>query len=189
MTSAETLLSCTALDRLRPTSYKHNPDQELIGQGVANMTSAAFCGMPVTAVIARSSLNIKLKANSRLPALVQSAFVFGSLALYSDVISAVPLSALAGVLISSGAGMLQPAELKSCLADDKYNIAPYLVTTGGMLTMGMAEGIVLGCASSAAKHLVQQHLLAAGSGGGWVVHAEEAPPKAPVPSSGMRKEA
>mmetsp|Transcript_2438 Transcript_2438/g.7462 ORF Transcript_2438/g.7462 Transcript_2438/m.7462 type:complete len:128 (-) Transcript_2438:327-710(-) len=58
--------------------------------------------MPVTAVIARSSLNIKLKANSRLPALVQSAFVFGSLALYSDVISAVPLSALAGVLISSG---------------------------------------------------------------------------------------
>ena len=61
-------------------------------------------------------------------------------------------------------------------------------STGGMLTMGMAEGIVLGCASSAAKHLVQQHLLAAG-GGGWVVHAEEAPPKAPVPSPGTRKEA
>ena len=124
------------------------------------MTAAAFSGMPVTAVIARSSLNIKLKAHSRLPALVQSGFVFGSLALYSDVISAVPLSALAGVLISSGAGMLQPAELKSCLADDKYNLGPYLVTTGGMLTMGMAEGIVLGCASSAAKHLVQQRLLA-----------------------------
>ena len=33
MTSAETLLSCTALDRLRPTSYKHNPDQELFGRG------------------------------------------------------------------------------------------------------------------------------------------------------------
>ena len=96
LTSAESLLSCTALDKLRPTSYKHNPDQELIGQGLANMTSAAFAGMPVTAVIARSSLNIKLKAHSRLPALVQSAFVFGSLALYSDVISTVPVSALAG---------------------------------------------------------------------------------------------
>ena len=96
LTSAESLLSCTALDKLRPTSYKHNPDQELIGQGLANMTAAAFAGMPVTAVIARSSLNIKLKAHSRLPALVQSAFVFGSLALYSDVISTVPVSALAG---------------------------------------------------------------------------------------------
>jgi len=88
------------------------------------MTAAAFAGMPVTAVIARSSLNIKLKAHSRLPSLVQSAFVFGSLALYSDVISAVPLSALAGVLISSGAGMLQPAELKTSLAEDKYNLGP-----------------------------------------------------------------
>ena len=56
LTSAESLLSCTALDKLRPTSYKHNPDQELIGQGLANMTSAASAGMPVTAVIARSSL-------------------------------------------------------------------------------------------------------------------------------------
>ena len=115
--------------------------------------------MPVTAVIARSSLNIKLKAHSRLPALVQSAFVFGSLALYSDVISAVPVSALAGVLISSGAGMLVPAELKMALDEDKYNVAPYLVTTAGMLTMGMAEGIALGCATHAAKHLAQEHLL------------------------------
>ena len=58
------------------------------------MTAAAFAGMPVTAVIARSSLNIKLKAHSRLPSLVQSAFVFGSAAprcgrLYLGYISAV----------------------------------------------------------------------------------------------------
>ena len=171
------------------------------------MTAAAFAGMPVTAVIARSSLNIKLKAHSRLPALVQSAFVFGSLALYSDVISTVPVSALAGappsraqstphhshptfpagrpftprqpvptgVLISSGAAMLKPHELESCLAEDKYNIAPYLVTTGGMLTMGMAEGILLGCATSAAKYGVR-HL---------ILHAKERPlPEAQKPKEG-----
>jgi carbonic anhydrase len=50
MTSAESLLSCAALEKMRKTNYKHNPDQELIGQGVANLGSAFFMGMPVTSV-------------------------------------------------------------------------------------------------------------------------------------------
>lgn len=189
LTSAETLLSCTALDKLRPTSYKHNPDQELVGQGMANMTAAAFAGMPVTAVIARSSLNVKLQANSRLPSIVQSAFVFGSLAFYSDVISAVPISALAGVLISSGAAMLKPHELETCLAEDKYNMAPYLVTTGGMLTMGMAEGILLGCATSAAKYGARVALLRYRLGGEAAEEkVEAAAPAAPAEEDTKRPE-
>jgi carbonic anhydrase len=44
MTSIESLLSCSGIDKMRPTSYKYNADQELIGQGLANMTSAAFMG-------------------------------------------------------------------------------------------------------------------------------------------------
>jgi len=63
-----------------------------------------------------------------------------------------------------------------------------------MLTMGMAEGIVLGCASSAAKHLVQQRLLAGEhssdlGGGDWVVQAAESRLKDPPPSPDTRKEA
>ena len=71
--------------------------------------------------------------------------------------------------------MLKPHELESCLAEDEYNIAPYLVTTGGMLTMGMAEGILLGCATSAAKYGVR-HL---------ILHAKERPlPEAQKPKEG-----
>lgn len=159
MTSAESLLSCHVIDKARPTMYKHNPDQELIGQGLANMTSAAFMGMPVTAVIARSSLNIKLQAHTRMPSMVQSAFVFGSLTMYSSAIATIPLSALAGVLITSGAGMLKGGpELKNSLAEDKHNVVPYLVTTASMLTFGMAEGIALGCTSALAKRGVQRLL-------------------------------
>jgi len=65
MTSAESLLSCAALEKMKKTSYKHNADQELIGQGVANMGAAFFMGMPVTSVIARSGLNVRLNAESR----------------------------------------------------------------------------------------------------------------------------
>jgi carbonic anhydrase len=119
MTSVETLLSCSALDKMRPTAYKYNADQELIGQGVANMTSALFMGMPVTAVIARSSLNVKLKANTRLPSLVQAGFVFSSVAFFSDYMATVPMAALSGVLITSGISMLNPPELKHCLSVDR----------------------------------------------------------------------
>jgi len=154
MTSVETLLSCSALDKMRPTVYKYNADQELIGQGVANMASAAFMGMPVTAVIARSSLNVKLKANTRLPSLVQAGFVFSSVAFFSDYMATVPMAALSGVLITSGISMLNPPELKHCLSVDRRDMLPYLATTAGMLTVGMAEGIGLGCVTAGAMALV-----------------------------------
>ena len=83
------------------------------------MTAAAFAGMPVTAVIARSSLNIKLKAHSRLPSLVQSAFVFGSAAprcgrLYLGYISAISrlylgcISAVSRPPLDAGDGTATP---------------------------------------------------------------------------------
>ena len=58
MTSVESLLSCAALEKMKKTSYKYSPDQELVGQGLANMGSALFMGMPGTSVIARSRLNL-----------------------------------------------------------------------------------------------------------------------------------
>ena len=91
MTSVESLLSCAALEKMKKTTYKHNPDQELIGQGLANVGSALFMGMPVTSVIARSSLNVRLNAETRLPALVQSGYVRGSVVFMSSSIAVVPM--------------------------------------------------------------------------------------------------
>lgn len=150
MTSAESLLSCAALEKMKKTSYKHNADQELIGQGVANMGAAFFMGMPVTSVIARSGLNVRLNAESRLPALVQSAFVFSSVVFLSDKIAMIPMPALSGMLITTGLGMLNPAEFKHCYAVQKKDVVPFLATIGGMVSFGLAEGIGIGCLSAIA---------------------------------------
>jgi len=150
MTSAESLLSCAALEKMKKTSYKHNADQELIGQGVANMGAAFFMGMPVTSVIARSGLNVRLNAESRLPALVQSAFVFSSVVFLSDKIAMIPMPALSGMLITTGLGMLNPAEFKHCYAVQKKDVVPFLATIGGMVSFGLAEGIGIGCLSAVA---------------------------------------
>eukprot|EP00980_Cylindrotheca_fusiformis_P000634 scaffold158_cov105-Cylindrotheca_fusiformis.AAC.7 len=150
MTSVESLLSCTALEKMKKTSYKHNPDQELVGQGIANMGSAFFMGMPVTSVIARSGLNVKLNASTRLPALVQASFVFGSVVFFSDSISMIPMPALSGMLITTGFSMLNPTEFKHCYAVQKVDTLPFLTTVGGMVSLGLAEGIGIGCATALA---------------------------------------
>jgi len=157
MTSVESLLSCAALEKMRKTTYKHNPDQELIGQGLANMGSAMFMGMPVTSVIARSSLNARLNASTRLPALVQSGFVFSSVVFMSSTISMIPMPALSGVLITTGAGMLNPAEFKHCYAVQKSDVIPFVATIGGMVSMGLAEGIGIGCATALGMNMLQTY--------------------------------
>jgi len=153
MTSVESLLSCAALEKMKKTPYKHNPDQELIGQGVANMGAAFFMGMPVTSVIARSGLNVRLGASTRLPALVQSGFVFSSVAFMSSSIAMVPMPALSGVLITTGIGMLNPVELKHCIAVQKMDAIPFATTVAGMLSLGLAEGIAIGCVTAFAMEL------------------------------------
>lgn len=148
MTSAESLLSCAALEKMKRTPYKHNPDQELIGQGWANVGAGMFLGMPVTSVIARSSLNVKLNAETRLPALVQSGFVFSSVVFFSSTISTIPMPALSGMLITTGIGMLNPAEFKHCFAVQKLDAIPFATTILGMIAFGLAEGIGVGCLSA-----------------------------------------
>ena len=150
MTSTESLLSCAALEKMKKTSYKHSADQELIGQGLANMGSAFFMGMPVTSVIARSGLNVRLNAATRLPSLVQSGFVFSSVVFMSSTIAMIPMPALSGMLITTGMGMLNPAELKHCMAVQKNDVIPFATTVAGMLAFGLAEGIGIGCLSALA---------------------------------------
>lgn len=150
MTSVESLLSCAALDKMKKTSYKHNPDQELVGQGIANMASSMFMGMPVTSVIARSGLNVRLNAETRLPAIVQAGFVFSSVVFLSDKIAMIPMPALSGVLITTGMGMLNPVEFKHCYSVQKIDALPFATTIGGMISLGLAEGIGIGCATAVA---------------------------------------
>jgi len=157
MTSVESLLSCAALEKMKKTTYKHNPDQELIGQGIANIGSAMFMGMPVTSVIARSSLNARLNASSRLPALVQSGFVFTSVVFMSSTIAMIPMPALSGVLLTTGMGMLNPSEFKHCYAVQKSDVIPFAATIGGMVSMGLAEGIGIGCVTAFGMNLYQSY--------------------------------
>ncbi|MGM0520057.1 MAG: C4-dicarboxylic acid transporter DauA [Campylobacterota bacterium] len=93
----ESLLCSVITDGM--TKNKTNPNKELIGQGLANMSVPFFAGIPATAAIARSAANIKAGATSKLSAVIHSTFLFLSIILLAPYLSYLPMAALAALLL------------------------------------------------------------------------------------------
>jgi SulP family sulfate permease len=92
----ESLLSATAADGMAKT--RHHSNQELVGQGLANIISPLFGGFAATGAIARTATNIRNGGNSPLAAVVHSIFLILVLVLLAPLAMYIPLCALAAIL-------------------------------------------------------------------------------------------
>ncbi|MFC3051364.1 SulP family inorganic anion transporter [Kordiimonas pumila] len=92
----EALLSAMVADGM--TGYRHRPGQELVGQGVANIVSALFAGLPATGAIARTAVNIKSGAKTPIAGMFHAAFILAFVVLASDVMGFIPLAVLSAIL-------------------------------------------------------------------------------------------
>ena len=105
--SLETLLSLEASDKLDPHRRISPPNRELKAQGVGNMVSGLIGGLPVTAVIVRSSANVVAGAQSRLSAVVHGVLLLLSVLLFPQLLNLIPKAALAVVFgLFAGLGRL-----------------------------------------------------------------------------------
>ncbi|ELR64320.1 Sulfate permease [Photobacterium marinum] len=93
----ESLLCAVVADGM--TGTKHNPNAELVGQGLANMVVPFFGGIPATAAIARTATNIRAGAFSPVSAVTHALFVLAAMIVLAPMLSYIPMSALAGLLI------------------------------------------------------------------------------------------
>lgn len=93
----ESLLSAVVADSM--TSTKHNSNKELIGQGLANIVTPMFGGIPATGAIARTATNIRSGAASRMSGVIHSLFVLLTLLLFAPFASQIPLASMAPVLM------------------------------------------------------------------------------------------
>jgi carbonic anhydrase len=143
LASMETLLSSSAVDKLTK-SKPHNSDQELIGQGLGNIASALFGGIPVTGVIARSALNIQAGAKTRRAAIFHALILLCVIYFFSTYISKIPIAVLAGVLISVSLKMLNPAEFLMLWRTAKSEAIVYVSTFGCIVLFDLISGIKLG---------------------------------------------
>jgi carbonic anhydrase len=145
LATLETLLSSTAVDHLTPGT-QHDPNQELIGQGLGNMACSMVGGIPVTGVIVRSSLNVHAGAKTRRAAIFHSLVLIITFYFFESWINQIPVSVLAGILISVAARMLDPRDLIPFWKTTPSDTLIFLVTLFTIvfvdLLMGIQAGII-----------------------------------------------
>ena len=95
--SLESLLCAVVADGM--SGKKHNPNDELIGQGIGNMIVPLFGGLPATAAIARTAANIKSGGNIPLSSVVHSLFILISILALSPLLSYIPMASMAALLL------------------------------------------------------------------------------------------
>ena len=143
LASLETLLSASAVDKLAKGA-RHDPDQELIGQGLANMSSALFGGLPVTGVIARSALNVHAGARTRRAAIIHALVLLAAVYAFAPVMARIPVAVLSGMLLSVALRMLHPREFLELWRSSRSDALTYLVTFFVIVFVDLIAGVQAG---------------------------------------------
>lgn len=143
LASLETLLSSAAVDKLSK-GQRHDPDQELIGQGLANIAVSAFGAIPVTGVIARSGLNVQAGAKTRRAAIIHSLFLILAVYMLAPILAYIPIPVLAGILIATACRMLHPRELVDIWHSSRLEACVYGVTFLTILSVDLIAGVQAG---------------------------------------------
>lgn len=149
LASIESLLSARVADQLSQIHVekdRYHPNRELFGQGLASMASSLVGGMPATGAIARTSVNIRSGAKSRLAAIFHAAFLLVVVLALSPIISEIPTSALAGILIGTSYRMASPANLREMLRTTRLDSSILIITALVVIFLDLIWGILIGTA-------------------------------------------
>jgi SulP family sulfate permease len=141
----ESLMSAVVSDRM--SNDRHNPNVELIGQGVANIFSPMFGGLPATGAIARTATNIRAGAQSPFAGMIHALTLLCILLFAAPLVSYVPMAALAGILMMVSYNMGEWREIPQLLKLTKTDISVWLVTftltVFADLTVAVEAGMIL----------------------------------------------
>jgi MFS superfamily sulfate permease-like transporter len=147
--SLETLLSLEAVEQIDPRRRRASPDRELKAQGVGNMIAAVLGGLPLTAVIVRSSANLHAGAQTRMSAVVHGVLLLASVFALTAVLNLIPLACLAAILIHTGYKLAKPALFAAIAREGVDRFVPFAATIAGVLATDLLIGIGIGMATSA----------------------------------------
>ena len=139
----ESLLCGASAGRMK--NEKLNAGQELIAQGIGNIVLPFFGGVPATAAIARTSVAISSGAQTRLTSIFHAIVLLLSMFVLGGVMSAIPLSALAGVLIVTAWRMNEWHVIKDIFNKKlKSSISKFLITMAATVIFDLTIAIIIG---------------------------------------------
>ena len=126
LAAIESLLSASVADGM--TGSRHHPNTELIGQGVGNIASALFGGIPATGAIARTATNIRAGAKTPVSGLIHAVTLLLILVLAGQYAAIVPLPALAGILVLVCWNMAEVSTFTHLLKGPRQDAAVLIIT-------------------------------------------------------------
>ncbi|WP_425298190.1 SulP family inorganic anion transporter [Nocardia brasiliensis] len=145
LAALESLLSATAADSMA-VGTRHNPDRELLGQGLANIAAPLFGGVPATGAIARTAVNVRSGARTRLAALTHAVILAAIIYLAAPLVADIPLAALAGVLLATTVRMVETASLSAIARASKGDAAIMAVTFVVTVALDLVTAVAVGVA-------------------------------------------
>jgi MFS superfamily sulfate permease-like transporter len=142
--SLETLLSIEAADKIDPYKRITPPNRELIAQGTGNMINGLIGGLPLTAVIVRSSANITAGNKTKASAIFHGFLLLISAMMIPFLLNLIPLASLAAILLLIGYKLTKISlfKIQYKLGHDQF--LPFIVTILGIVFTDLLKGIGLG---------------------------------------------
>ena len=145
LAAIESLLSAVVADGMT-IHDRHDPDRELIGQGLANIAAPLFGGIPATGAIARTAVNVRSGGQTRLVGVVHALFLLVVVLALGRYAAVIPRAALAGILMFTATRMIELEAVRALLRSTKSDLSTMLVTTGVTIAFDLVLAIEVGLA-------------------------------------------
>ena len=143
LAAIESLLSARVAATMS-RSGPYDPDRELTGQGLASVASGMFGGMPATGAIARTAVNVRSGARTRVSAIVHSIFLLGVVYLATGPVSQIPLAALSGVLMVTCFRMVSSSTVRKIMRSTRSDAVIFVVTAVITVCFDLIEAVQIG---------------------------------------------
>jgi sulfate permease, SulP family len=148
LAAIESLLSAKVADGMADTA-RHDPDRELFGQGLANVVSPLFGGMPATGAIARTAVNVRAGARTRVAAATHAVVLVAVVLFGASLVEEIPLAALAGVLMVTAVRMVEPHNVRAVLHATRSDALVLVVTASVTVAFDLIVAVEIGIAVAA----------------------------------------
>ncbi len=150
----ESLLAAKVADGMTDVP-PHDPGRELFGQGLANIAASLAGGMPATGAIARTAVNIRARARTRLSSITHSVFLLVVVLVGSGLVARIPLAALAAVLMVTAFRMVGWHRIADVLGTTRTDAVVLVVTGAATVAFDLVVAVHLGIAVAGVLTLVK----------------------------------
>jgi len=146
LAAIESLLSARVAEQMVKHTDPGNFDanRELFGQGLATAVASIFGGQPATGAIARTAVNVRSRAHTRLASMIHAVAILIIIVAVAPLFSQIPAAALGGVLVGASIRILNPTNLRETLRTTQRELIVFYVTAAVTIAIDLIWGIIAG---------------------------------------------